>query len=190
MTIKKTDSPAGLRFLPIVALALMGTLLFTIPGCSRDLNFPVISNEMYLRQGRVKDKTPVTVELLKLKARTKVYKTSQAEFLKKEMDTLFLLESYDPQYASVNATITDRKNRISYKYVKNKLILLERSAFTDYEIKLVLKWDTLEIRKESKLNGNLLGGTIVNASRCYRKDGNWVIENIYFSDFFDLKRDQ
>lgn len=124
-------------------------------------------------------------------ARMKVYQNDSASFLKGKIDTLYLMEGYNIETGTFYGTIWDKKNRISYNYYKANLVLQKQSTFTDYQVQLITRWDTATRKKEEKINGNWLDNNLqINALRCYKKGKDWQIDEIYFKNFYDPKRDK
>ena|ERR1700761_9182243 len=164
-------------------------LLISSIAYSQTADFLALSNKIYTKNGGLSDKSNFKLNDYKKDARMKVYKLSSSFFLKNKIDTLYFLEGYNIETATFNGTIWNKNNSISYNYNKGKLAI-QHSVFTDYQIQLITRWDTITIKKEEKINGNWLDNNLyINALRCYKKGKDWQIDEVYFKNFYDPKRD-
>jgi hypothetical protein len=176
-----------MRKINLIATAL---LVSTI-GRSQKISFPALSNKIYTQNGGPNDKSTFKLNTYKRDARMKVYQLDSAFFLKGNIDTLYLLEGYNLETATFYGTIWDKKNSISYSYFKGNLAVRKLSVFTDYQVQLITRWDTSTIKKEEKANGNWLDNNLqITALRCYKKGKDWQIDETYFKNFYDPKRDK
>jgi hypothetical protein len=165
--------------------------IFALSGCSSKMTFPLLSDKIYAKNGGVNDKSTFKLSTYKRDARMKAYLTDSSSFLKGRLkDTIYLLEGYNIETAVFYGRIWNSSKAVNYNYSKNILTLQKPSVFTNYQIKLITSWDTVQIRKEEKGNGNWLDNNLlINGIRCYKKGSNWKIEEIYFKNFFNSKRD-
>lgn len=168
-----------MKYLFKIFIVCFITLVF---GCARKVPFLILSEKIE-SFGKKRNK-------YKIDARFKLYQTDSAYFLHEKIDTLFILEGHNFETASYYGLIWDKKNKISYNYfLKNLQPVQERVS--DYQIKLITNWDTTNIRKEEKINGNWFDNyTLMTGYRCVRQGNDWQIDKIYFKDFFDPKRDK
>ena len=173
-------------------ITLLGFIvLMTITGCSKKISFPVLSKQIYNRNGGKNDKSTFKLSRIKYEARKKAYSDVHSSFLRTKIDTLFVFEGYNIETGIFYGAMWNKENSFNYSYFKGKLSRQEKPYFSGYQLSLVSKWDTLQIRKEEKINGNYFGNNLMlNAFRCYIKDGQWLIDEIYFKDFFDPHRDK
>lgn len=171
-------------------IILVGLTIFTITGCAQKVSFLDLSKEIYNKHNGHLEKNPFKINAYKQEARNAAYNKSKKSFIYEPLDTLFVIDTYNVETASISGTILGNKNHINYLYDRQGLALLKESSFTKYQLKLVSEWDTISIRKEEKRNEIPFGGGIINANRCFIRNGKWVIEYINFKDFFNLKRDQ
>ncbi|RYX85782.1 hypothetical protein EON73_02835 [bacterium] len=170
---------------------IVAALLISTIGCSQKVSFSTLSNKIYSKNGGANDKSTFKLNTYKRDARMKVYQIDSASFLKVKIDTLYLIEGYNIETGTFYGTIWDKKNSISYNYFKANLALQKQSTFTDYQVQLITRWDTATIKKEEKANGNWLDNNLqINALRCYKKGKDWQIDEIYFKNFYDPKRNK
>jgi hypothetical protein len=155
------------------------------------MTFPLLSDKIYAKNGGVNDKSTFKLSLYKRDARMKAYLIDSSSFLKGRLkDTIYLLEGYNIETAIFYGRIWNSSKAVNYSYSKDVLTLQTLPVFTDYQIKLITNWDTVQIRKEEKGNGNWLDNNLlINGIRCYKKGGTWQIDEIYFKNFFNPKRD-
>jgi len=171
-------------------IILIEIILFTtLVGCAQKISFPALSKEIYKRHSGPNENKSLSLSAYKRNARNEAFNKRKSSFLYGALDTLFIMESYNIETAVISGTIFSNKGQINYSYDRKGITFLKESSYTNYELKLVAKWDTVSIRKEEKLHAVLFGGNIIYASKCFINNGIWVVEDIYFKDFFDLKRD-
>ncbi len=104
-----------------------------------------------------------------------------------DYDTVFILESYDMQFAGIDGRIWSRdrvldfsyQNRINYYSVKHNCISSENGK--DLAYKLVEHWDTTEIKKINE-KYIILGGSTCYATRIIKtkKNKNLIIDCFTF----------
>jgi hypothetical protein len=166
-------------------------LIIASIGCSPKATFLTISSKINKKNGGANDKSIFHLNSHKNKARMKAYALDTTSLLKGEIDTLYFLEGYNLETATFYGTIWNKRKSINYSYFKENLSFLNRSMFSDYQIKLVTAWDTSGIRQEEKVNGNWLDNNLqINATRTVKNRNDWKIDEIYFKDFFDSNRDR
>jgi hypothetical protein len=100
-----------------------------------------------------------------------------------------MMESRNIETGVTTTTIWQKKQSLSYEFRKNYFIWSKRPRFTNFQIHLIEKWDTTSIRKEEKSHGHWLDSSNINGTRCYLKNGKLQIDEIFFNEFFDVKRD-
>jgi len=168
---------------------LLAIIIFS--GCSSKMTFPLLSERIYKKNGGLNDKSTFKLSSYDRDARMKAYLMDSTSFLKGNLkDTLYLLEGYNMEISTFYGKIWNRNHEINYSYSKGTITLQKQSVFTDYQVKLITNWDTVQIRKEEKDNGNWLDNNLLlNAFRCYKNGSNWKIDEVYFKDFFNSKRD-
>jgi hypothetical protein len=172
----------------IAALLITGTFL----GCSSKTTFPVLSEKIYKIKGGVNDKSTFKLSSYKRDARMKAYLMDSSSFLRGNLkDTLYILEAYNLETSMFYGRIWSENHAVNYSYSIGVFTFKKQSVFTDYQIKIVTNWDTVQIRKEERDNGNWLDNDLlISAVRCSQKGGNWKIDEVYFRDFFNSKRDK
>ena len=173
-------------------LGLGMLLMITIVcGCSTDMNFALLSKKLYRKNGDENDKSTFKLSSYKKDARIKSFLLDSSDFLKKQLkDTLYILEGYNIETATLYERIWNANHQISYSYLRGAVTPQKQSVFTDYQVKLITQWDTVQIRKEEKINGNWLDNNLlINGIRCYKFGGSWKIDVIAFKNFFNSKRD-
>lgn len=171
-------------------ITLFGLLaLPALIGCSQQVNFITLSNVIYKNAIHSGEKSFKIAEY-KQNGRSKMYRRNKQSFLHGILDTIIIVERYNAETASLSGTIFSNKDKINYSYDNKDLALLKESMFTRYQLNLLAKWDTVAIREEERKNEIAFGGNIISANRCVVQNGRWVIKEIYFKDFFNLKRDQ
>jgi hypothetical protein len=165
--------------------------IFILPACSSKMTFPFLSEKIYTKNGGANDKSTFKLSSFKRDARMKAYLIDSLSFLKGNLkDTIYLLEGYNMETATFYGRIWNENHEVNYSYSRGAFTLQEQSVFTDYQIKLVTNWDTVQIRKEEKTNGNWLDNNLlINGIRCYKSGNNWEIDEIYFKNFLNSKRD-
>jgi hypothetical protein len=165
--------------------------IFILSGCSSKMTFPLLSEKIYKKNGGLNDKSTFKLSSYKRDARMKAYLIDSSSFLKRTLkDTLYMLEGYNIETATFYGRIWNKKNEVSYSYIRGAFVLEKYSVFTDYQIKLITNWDSVQIRKEEKINGNWLDNNLlINGIRCYQKGNSWGIDEISFKNFFNSKRD-
>jgi len=121
--------------------------------------------------------------------RLQLYDSGKLNFINPKQDTLFFLESHDIQ-GGYNGRIWNKKDIVQYDYNSRKGFTFDNKVkmFTDYTIKLIQTWDTLAIREEEKLYGNINPEIFISGSRIIIGDKG-VIDCIIFKQFFNPKRD-
>jgi hypothetical protein len=173
----------------IIIITLL--IIITLSGCSSKMTFPLLSEKIYKINGGVNDKSTFKLSSSKRDARMKAYLTDSSSLLKVNLkDTLYILEGFNMEISTFYGRIWNENHEVNYSYSKGTIALQKQSVFTDYQIKLMTNWDTTQIRKEEKDNGNWLDNNLlINGIRCYKKGNNWKIDEVYFKDFFNYKRD-
>jgi hypothetical protein len=172
----------------IKVLVLLG--IISSFGCGPKITFPLLSEKIYAKNGGINDKSTFKLSSYEKDARMKAFLKDSTSFLRGKIHTLYLLEGYNIETATFYGTIWDKKNSISYDYYKGNLSLQKQSVFTNYQITLITHWDTTTIRKEEKSNVNWLDNNLqINGLRCYKLDKDWHIDEIFFENFYDRKRD-
>jgi len=161
---------------------ILALLILTIAvGCSRKTSFPSLSKRLYAKNGGANDRSIFKLSKGKYEARRKFYRAHAGSFLKGEIDTLFIMEAYYMEEGLFHGTIWTKSDTGSYRYSRNKLEAKKETFFTDYQLKLVGKWDTVQIRKEDNATTPVFDGAIsANAFRCYISAGIWVFDQLYF----------
>lgn len=173
-------------------LGLTALLLIIIAcGCSTNMNFALLSEKIYSKSGGENDKSTFKLNSYKKDARMKAFLLDSSGFLKKRLkDTLYILEGYNIETATLYERIWTTNHQVNYSYLKGTVSPQKQSVFTDYQVKLLTQWDTVQIRKEEKINGNWLDNNLlINGIRCYKLGGAWKIDEIAFKNFFNPKRD-
>jgi hypothetical protein len=166
-------------------------LLVSTIACSQKISFPALSDKIFSQNGGINDKSAMKLSTYKRDARMKIYQSDSAYFLKEKIDTLYLLEGYNIETGTFYGTIWNRQKSISYNYFKRHLALQKESTFTDYQVQLITRWDIATLRKEEKTSGNWFDNNLqLNGLRCYKKGNDWQVDEIYFKNFYDPKRDK
>ena len=125
-------------------------------------------------------------------AREKVY--NQALFLKEsKTDTIYILEKYNLVLATAYGRIWTRTNNVTYEYRRkkggNELNYVKNKVFSNNQVDLITKWDTLKIRNEERNPCNSVTNNIIRAYRCLPNENLVSIDEITFLDFFNPKTD-
>ena len=149
--------------------------------------FLTISKQIELRC-ESKDNTWSGVSFHSL--RTKLHNEGKLNFINIDLDTLYLLESYEIENGTYIGRIWNAKSSINYAYTKNNFSYNSTKLYTEYTVNLIQKWDTLRIRKEETENANSLHEKYINGARIFISKGNAQIECITFKEFFNLERDR
>ncbi len=171
---------------------LISTLfIIIVSGCSTKMTFPLLSKKIYDKNRGINDKSTFKLSSYKKDVRMKVFLLDSSTFLKEPLkDTLYILEGYNIETATFYERIWNRNHQISYSYLKGTVTLQKQSIFTDYQVKLITNWDTVQIRKEERINGNWIDNNLlINSIRCYKVGSSWQIDEITFKNFFNSKRD-
>jgi hypothetical protein len=155
------------------------------------MTFPLLSEKIYTQNGGINDKSTFKLSAYKRDARMKAYLKDSSSFLKGNLkDTLYILEGYNIETAIFYGSIWNKENKVNYSYSKGIIALQHQQIFTDYQIKLVTNWDTVQIKKEEIDNSNWLDNNLlINGIRCYKKGNAWKIDEFYFKNFYNSKRD-
>jgi hypothetical protein len=173
----------------LIKIAILSIVIMT--GCSSKITFPMLSEKIYAKNGGVNDKSTFKLSSYKRDARMQAYLKDSSSFLKGDLtDTVYILEGYNIEIATFYGRIWNKSHVLNYSCSKGVFMLQKESVFTDYQIKLTTDWNTIQIRKEEKNNGNWLGNNLLmNGIRCYKQGSKWRIEEVCFKNFFDPKRD-
>ena len=122
--------------------------------------------------------------------RKKLYNQGKLKFINLNSDTVFVIESHVTESNEYFGMIWNKTKSLSYMYYKNNFSFENKKIFTDYTVKLVQKWDTINIRLEEKVNGNLIPENYIYACKLIVSNNIITVNNISFKEFFDLKRDR
>lgn len=122
--------------------------------------------------------------------REKLLKEKQSGFLKKEFDTLFLLEKHSIESGVYYGKIWNSYDSLSYSYSNEKFHFTRGNLFTRYTSYLVSKWDTSGIRAEENNYSNMIPQYIIYASLIITKGSSYKIETLTFKEFFKVERDR
>jgi hypothetical protein len=161
-------------------------LIIFSAGCTGSAQFLSVSKKIYLDRDKLKNMPPFNIDSLFRLAREKAH--NKADFLKNTLpDTLYFLEAYTLENRLIDGRIFGGGKKIDYEYHNGSLIIPEKLAFTAYQIQLVSIWDTARIREAEKKP--LLDSRILKGTRSIVKGGDVKIDEIWFNDFFDPKRD-
>ncbi len=178
-----------MKYLFKIFIVCFITLVF---GCARKVPFLILSEKIYQIYGGVHDKSTFKLSYHQKEARMKAYLLDSSSFLKENLkDTLYIMEGYNIETGRFYGKIWNKNHQLSFSHLKGSVTLSQKSVFSDYQVKLISNWDTVQIRKEEKINGNWFdNNTLMSGYRCFRQGNDWQIEKIYFRDFFDPKRDK
>lgn len=167
-------------------LALFVLLVFVFSSCSHK-GFVSVSKKIEKRCVAVKGKWKGTSfhEL-----RTKLYNEGKLNFINADLDTLYILESYEFQSGTFISRIWNRKDALNYTYNRNTFSFDQQKFFTDYTVQLVRNWDTTAIRKEESINASSLPERYINATLVFIENKKTRIQCIKFKEFFKLERDR
>jgi hypothetical protein len=113
-------------------LALFISLIFFLSSCSQK-GFVSISKKIEKECTNVKGKWKGTTfhDL-----RTKLYSEGKLNFIKTDLDTLYILESYEIQDATCSGRIWNSKGVANYTYNRGVFTFEEEKLFTDYTVSL------------------------------------------------------
>jgi len=166
-------------------------LIIVVCGCSTKMTFPLLSEKIYRKNGGVNDKSTFKLNSYQKDARMKAFLLDSAAFLKGRLkDTLYILEGYNIETGTFYEKIWNTNHQVSYSYLQGNVTLQQQSVFSEYQVKLIADWDTVQIRKEEKNNGNWFDNNLlINGIRCYKVGSSWQIDEIAFKNFFNAKRD-
>jgi hypothetical protein len=155
------------------------------------MTFPLLSEKIYRKNGGINDKSTFKLNSYQKDARMKAFLLDSAAFLKGTLkDTLYILEGYNIETGTFYEKIWNTNHQVSYSYLQGGVRLQQQSVFSEYQIKLITDWDTAQIRKEEKNNGNWFDNNmLINGIRCYKAGSSWQIDEIAFKNFFNAKRD-
>jgi len=161
-------------------------------ACSPKTSFQLLSDKIYLINGGDKDKSTFKISSMQRDARRYAFLADSTGFLRSNIsDTLYILEAYHIENGIVHGRIWNHNNAISYSYGKDQKQMTKETVFSNYEVELISRWDTLQIRNEEKKTNEWLDNSLLlNGSRCYKKGDGWMIDMIYFKDFFNVNRNQ
>lgn len=111
------------------------------------------------------------------------------DFINYARDTVYILESINPESGSLYQSVWTHKNRLEYKVQESKVEIVP-SPFIKRMYAMIESWDVLGIQKEEKEHGQLLGGSQMIGTRIILDNGKFTMECFSFKEFFDLKKDQ
>lgn len=106
----------------------------------------------------------------------------------KKSDTVYILEK-DGIQGDFNFTVWNKNDTLSYTNENGKLRQTNEHLFTKYMMALVTEWNIDEIKKEEKINKVTLPEETVYATKITFNNGEYGIECVSFSDFYNLNRD-
>lgn len=155
-------------------------------GCSGQ-SFLKISKALSERQ---KDKPGTLKGLTFHQIREKLLRHKEAEFLKSEFDTLFLLEKHSIESGAYYGKIWTKHDSVCYSYSNDGFHFTKENLFTAYTSYLVSKWDTIGIREQEKKYSDMMPQHIIYASLIIKKGDSYDIQTIIFKEFFKVDRDR
>lgn len=122
--------------------------------------------------------------------RTKLYNEGRLNFINSNLDTLYLLESYEIESGTYVSRIWNKNGFLNYTYTKGNFSFDQQQLFTNFTVQLVQKWDTATIKKEESVNAISLPEKYINATRVFMVKKKTKINCIKFKEFFKLERDR
>ncbi|MBS1509724.1 MAG: hypothetical protein JST86_02690 [Bacteroidetes bacterium] len=124
------------------------------------------------------------------KIRILLFEKDQLNFINTEADTVYIIEHLETQSGSYCRRIWNSKGSLSSVYYNDSLEITTERLYTGFTIKLIKKWDTAAIRKEEKINANLIPERYFKAIRVIINKHKPAINYIVFKEFFNLERDR
>jgi hypothetical protein len=118
------------------------------------------------------------------KLRTKLYNEGKLNFINSNLDTLYLLETYEIESGTYMGRIWNKKDALNYSYSKNIFSFDQKMIFTSYTVQLVQNWDIASILNEEKINAYRLPEKYINGTKVFIANKKIRIECIKFKDFF------
>lgn len=122
--------------------------------------------------------------------RMKVLENRNLHFLRTNIDTLFILETYREEEALYSGKIWNSKGNVIYKYQFGRIDYSDKNMFTKQMEFLLEKWDTTSIRFEDLNYSNIVPSSRVYGTRVISKSGKCKIDTISFNFFFKAERDR
>ena len=152
-------------------------------GCSKNIGFLSLSDEINRIYGGKNDHSTFKLTKLGQAARIAAYRHKDADFLRANLDTVFICEGYHMESGVYYGSIFNNGKRFNYEFHKGALKSTASPFFSDKMLRLVAQWDTVQIRtREGGQNKYLGDEVIVTGIRAYKKDTGWVFDKINFKD--------
>jgi len=104
-------------------------------------------------------------------------------------DTIYWIETFDYQNHLYNGRIWSTANELEYEFDGNDFYYPTTSVFTKYTRTLIEDWNLEEIKKEERINSNLIPCPLICGTRITIVNQELNIERIVFKTFFDIERD-
>ena len=150
-------------------------------------NFSKLSKKVSTRQ---EDKTGTSKGYTFHQIRKKLFREKESGLLKKDFDTLYLLETFSIESGTYYGKIWSKNDSMSYSYATGKFNFINQNRFTLYTCYLVTKWDTLSIRYEEKKYSDMIPNYTIYASMIIKKNNSFEIKTLMFKEFFKVDRDR
>lgn len=169
-----------------VAVVFMGLTLLICKGYSQNA-FLEISKKTCSAQMKIKPKEPELVtNFHKIRSKDEI----ATMIAGKDLDTVYMLESFDITNGSYYGRIWNNQIIINYTYHNGAFDFEDVSTFTKYTCSLIEKWDTKSIRKEEKANSSLTSPLMIFGSIVTSKGNKIKAKCIRFKEFYLLERDR
>lgn len=168
------------------------SFIILISGCSPKTDFLVISKLIYKDDIRIKSQYLINKANNAQRARLYAFKLDTSNFLKGKLnDTTYVIELFNSESSSFYGAIHNKSKKMYYSYIGKQFKFDYSSGISDYQTNLILKWDTVTIRKkEAAFKTWLDNNTSYKVTRCIKKNDTFKLERIHFNDFLDPDYDK
>ncbi len=116
------------------------------------------------------------------KIRAELYEKGKLNFFKKEIDTLWILESLIMESGITVGRIWNKDDNIEYSSPAGMLDSAKYKPFSQHVCELIENWDTLKIKIEENARGVVFDSKHVYATRVIKTLKGIKIEYLSFND--------
>lgn len=169
-----------MKLFPLVILFLLNS------NCKSQYNLSKISETVYeVQKLKFEDNIYILKALNKYRKDIKWHEKLEYSC---ERDTISILEHAGVQ-GDFQFTFWSKEDTVSYTNESGTFKMTKEPLFTNYMMQLISQWDTLQIKKEEKINSNFIPNEIIYATRIILSNGKYTISSISFQDFYTPERD-
>jgi len=167
------------------------SLIILSSGCAPKADFLVISKLIYKEDTKNMNSKLIKRADNARKSRLMAFQADSTKFLKGELnDTTYVIELFNSESASFYGNIWNKNHKMHYSYIQEKFKFDYSPSLSEYETKLILKWDTVTIRKREAAGQRLLdNNTSFKVTRCVKKNNTFRLERIRFDAMLDPEYD-